>query len=28
VDGTSLSELAGSPVAIDGGGAPFGIVMD
>ena len=28
VDGTSLTELAGSPVAIDGGGAPFGIVID
>ena len=28
VDGTTVTELAGSPVAIDGGGAPFGIVVD
>lgn len=28
VDGTALTELAGSPVAIPGGGAPFGIVVD
>jgi DNA-binding beta-propeller fold protein YncE len=28
VDGTSIAELAGSPVAIAGGGAPFGIVVD
>jgi 6-phosphogluconolactonase len=28
VDGTSLTERAGSPVAIPGGGAPFGIVVD
>lgn len=28
IDGTSLAELSGSPVAIPGGGAPFGIVVD
>ena len=28
VDGTTVTELAGSPVTIDGGGAPFGIVVD
>jgi 6-phosphogluconolactonase (cycloisomerase 2 family) len=28
VQGTSLTELSGSPVAIQGGGAPFGIVVD
>jgi 6-phosphogluconolactonase len=28
VSGTSLTELAGSAVAIPGGGAPFGIVID
>jgi 6-phosphogluconolactonase len=28
VDGTSLAELDGSPFAIPGGGAPFGIVVD
>jgi 6-phosphogluconolactonase len=28
VDGTSLAELPGSPVAIPGGAAPFGIVVD
>src|SRR5439155_5925857 len=28
VDGGTLSELAPSPVAIPGGGAPFGIVVD
>ena len=28
VDGTSLTELAGSPFGIAGGGAPFGIVVD
>ncbi len=28
IDGTSVTELAGSPVAIQGGGAPFGIVVD
>jgi DNA-binding beta-propeller fold protein YncE len=28
VAGTALTELAGSPVAIPGGGAPFGIVVD
>jgi len=28
IDGTTVTELAGSPVAVDGGGAPFGIVAD
>jgi DNA-binding beta-propeller fold protein YncE len=28
ISGTSVTELAGSPVAIPGGGAPFGIVID
>jgi 6-phosphogluconolactonase len=28
VSGTSLTELSGSPIAISGGGAPFGIVVD
>lgn len=28
VDGTSLSELTDSPVAIPGGGAPFGMIID
>jgi 6-phosphogluconolactonase (cycloisomerase 2 family) len=28
VSGTSLTEIAGSPVAIAGGGAPFGLVID
>ena len=28
IDGTSLTELAGSPVAIPGGAAPFGMVVD
>ncbi len=28
VDGTSVSEIAGSPIAIPGGGAPFGMVVD
>jgi 6-phosphogluconolactonase len=28
VDGTTVTELAGSPVAIPGGGAPFGMVVD
>jgi DNA-binding beta-propeller fold protein YncE len=28
VDGTNLTELAGSPIAIPGGGAPFGMVVD
>jgi 6-phosphogluconolactonase (cycloisomerase 2 family) len=28
VDGTSITELAGSPVATPAGGAPFGIVVD
>jgi 6-phosphogluconolactonase len=28
VNGTAITELAGSPVAIPGGGAPFGIVVD
>ena len=28
VDGTNLSELGSSPVAIPGGGTPFGIVVD
>jgi 6-phosphogluconolactonase len=28
VDGTSLTEITGSPVAIAGGGAPFGLVIN
>ena len=28
VDGTGLTELTGSPVAIPGGAAPFGMVVD
>jgi DNA-binding beta-propeller fold protein YncE len=28
VDGTNLTELAGSPMAIPGGAAPFGMVVD
>jgi 6-phosphogluconolactonase len=28
VDGTSITEIAGSPIAIPGGGAPFGMVVD
>jgi 6-phosphogluconolactonase (cycloisomerase 2 family) len=28
VNGTSLTEIAGSPIAIAGGGAPFGLVID
>jgi DNA-binding beta-propeller fold protein YncE len=28
VDGTSIEEIAGSPIAIPGGGAPFGMVVD
>jgi 6-phosphogluconolactonase (cycloisomerase 2 family) len=28
VDGTGLTEIAGSPIAIPGGGAPFGMVVD
>jgi 6-phosphogluconolactonase len=28
VNGTSLTEITGSPVAIGGGGAPFGLVID
>jgi 6-phosphogluconolactonase len=28
VDGTTISEIAGSPIAIPGGGAPFGMVVD
>ena len=27
-DGGTLTELSGSPVAIPGGGSPFGIVVD
>jgi hypothetical protein len=27
IDGGSLTELASSPVAIPGGGAPFGMVV-
>jgi DNA-binding beta-propeller fold protein YncE len=28
VDGTTVTEIAGSPIAIPGGGAPFGMVVD
>jgi len=28
VDGTTIAEIAGSPIAISGGGAPFGMVVD
>jgi DNA-binding beta-propeller fold protein YncE len=28
VDGTTISEIAGSPIAIPGGAAPFGMVVD
>ena len=28
VDGTTITEEAGSPVAIPGGAAPFGMVVD
>jgi 6-phosphogluconolactonase (cycloisomerase 2 family) len=28
VDGTNLTELTGSPIAIPGGAAPFGMVVD
>ena len=28
VDGTSLTELGGSPISIPGGAAPFGMVVD
>jgi 6-phosphogluconolactonase (cycloisomerase 2 family) len=28
VDGTTIDEIAGSPIAIPGGGAPFGMVVD
>ena len=28
VDGTSLTELGGSPVSIPGGAAPFGMIVD
>jgi 6-phosphogluconolactonase len=28
VDGTTINEIAGSPIAIPGGGAPFGMVVD
>jgi 6-phosphogluconolactonase len=28
VDGTTIAEIAGSPIAIPGGGAPFGMVVD
>ena len=28
IDGTSLTELGGSPFAIPGGAAPFGMVVD
>jgi DNA-binding beta-propeller fold protein YncE len=28
VDGTTLTELSGSPIAIPGGAAPFGMVVD
>lgn len=28
VDGTTITEITGSPVAIPGGGAPFGMVVD
>jgi DNA-binding beta-propeller fold protein YncE len=28
VDGTGLTEIAGSPITIPGGGAPFGMVVD
>jgi DNA-binding beta-propeller fold protein YncE len=28
IDGTSLTELSGSPFSIPGGAAPFGMVVD